>query len=443
MDEVSVIVGLLVEIGDLGLRFARDGCGDPEVITAHHRRLSSLLPETVHASGIVFRVMEERPLWRPEFVVRMLLLAMQNQNKTECLSFQLFQFDGSGEVERTVAEVIGQRWPAWRVKALDFRSSTGLRAEAFRCVLDAVNGSHCVCRVPNHIFLAFDGTNYQPWLVGQKSSHLRNPPSMPPMRITSEVQSDSLLQLATQNTAYAKRLFEKHKIPLQFIVDNKERRRLQRFIDDLILDARTRALGHDLQSAKTFLLQDPTVRAEMQAGGGFSASKRTREEPAAQTLEGAEAVLKRFKFTVEGVLIPRERIAMEDFAIILESRGQRVEAADLRDAVSTVLGNHTPVTTYRNFGARPSPTLTYDAPPPTEARKTEWAKEMWMGYSIEQISKWRPEDVVSETIHRHEEGTVHQRAMLSAAKFLMWDRNGEAFPESPDGSIAQFMALTQ
>jgi hypothetical protein len=404
------ILDILVEVGD---------CGDECL-----GKLSARLPKCIQLAEVVYKIQEERPTWKPLYIMNLLLQSLQAPNPVECLSFQQFTFDGTGAVERAVAATFANQWPNCRVRTLDFRMSIGLQSKHYAAIHDAVhNLKHVKCHAPDTI------------RKGKSNDQLpicRRPSSF----VAREGSELSFLNSCAERTAYAKQVFASHNITLLFLVDMKENRKLSRFIGELIAAGETEAVGNDLLNAKEILEQDPSVKAESNVR---NFSKRIRDDALSQ--DEAEAILKKFKFSSERVLVPRDRLSMEEYAAYLESRGKLGEGAELRLAIGSILRGSYSFVSYRKprtVAATVSERVKPDLPPVEDPALKQWAQSMWTGYTVEDVLRTRQSDIVDESILRHGEGTHNQEAMLCAAKVLLELGRG-SLPSSLRSQALQLM----
>ena len=211
------------------------------------------------------------------------------------------------------------------------------------------------------------------------------------------------------NLVAAKALLKENGIPIEDLFQHSKRLVVIKYIRKLGLDPgmRSRALSHDIKSAVDLLSGDPSTKADVHSGRSSAASKRPRTE------EGGEG-------------------------------GSHISGSS---AMVEVGGEHQP----HHHHTPPSQSSSFLNETPSASNETlnennnadsmsRWAEGMWSGYNVDEMSQWREGDLLAETIVRHGEGTVHQQAMLCAAKYLLHLRrrrsscNGGGIAEEGDGS---------
>eukprot|EP00658_Telonema_sp_P-2_P035344 TRINITY_DN25722_c0_g1_i1.p1 TRINITY_DN25722_c0_g1~~TRINITY_DN25722_c0_g1_i1.p1 ORF type:complete len:224 (+),score=45.33 TRINITY_DN25722_c0_g1_i1:166-837(+) len=185
--------------------------------------------------------------------------------------------------------------------------------------------------------------------------------------------------------------------------------------DRLILDPKTKALGHDIESASKLLRRDSSIEAAVKSGRSTTAGKR---RPREEVDEGVDGVPHSNHGGCKGGEKNGESSSIGFGNGSDGSCGDQVKHHH----------PHQPSSASQSVGALVG--VADDVR--SEEAMFQWAAGMWSGYVLEEMSLWRDGDLLVETSIRHGEGTTNQQAMLCAAKYLL--HTSSATPTSASSS---------
>lgn len=148
------------------------------------------------------------------------------------------------------------------------------------------------------------------------------------------------------DTAWAERVFNIAKIPINFLFFPKGRRTIANYIDKLKCggDRTSRVLAEEIEQARRFLQRDPSIAAREdmkghqrkrdrdQDGGGGDDEVDDENDP--ESMNGCIRILKRFGLKVD--LVYRDIISVQGHMDALRRKGKTAEANLLEQAVEYI-----------------------------------------------------------------------------------------------------------